>query len=278
MIHHRMIAGTATILIAVTQSVHCQTIRGLVLEDSTSAAVPGAEIFLLDSLGNSLALEVTDRDGRFFMSPPPGRYAFRALRMGYAPTVTSDLLIPEGSPPIDLTILLPSEGVVLEPVVVEGERQPFAPGPLEGFYERKRRGWGLQLTREEIEEKVPGRFTDILRGLPGVRVVVTGQNKHIVQMVGQAPRLEPGAYNTHKPTGSSVIEKGKYAPGILPACPVSYYLDGAKYYPDERGIDEILVSDVEAVEVYRRASETPADFLDSDSRCGVVVIWTRRGE
>jgi hypothetical protein len=59
-------------------------------------------------------------------------------------------------------------------------------------------------------------------------------------------------------------------------CPVKYYVDGAPYTPDDRGMDEISVSDVEAVEVYRRASETPAEFLDSDSRCGVVVIWTKR--
>jgi hypothetical protein len=33
---------------------------------------------------------------------------------------------------------------------------------------------------------------------------------------------------------------------------------------------------VEAVEVYRRASELPAEFLNSGA-CGVVALWTRRG-
>jgi len=197
--------------------------------------------------------------------------------MGYAPTVTPEFTVPDGSPSIDLTILLPSERVVLDPVVVTETRLPFAPGPLQGFYERKRRGWGLQLTREDIEEKTPVQFTDILRGLAGVRVVSAGRNKYFVQMVGQVPRLQPGGYNTRTPTGSSARADRQYETPV-PACPVSYYLDGMKYDPDERGIDEILVSDVEAVEVYRRASETPADFLDSDSRCGVVVIWTRRGD
>ena len=61
-------------------------------------------------------------------------------------------------------------------------------------------------------------------------------------------------------------------------CEVSYYLDGGRFRPDpEVGINEILGSEVIAVEVYRGPSETPAEFLDSGSRCGVIVIWTRRG-
>jgi hypothetical protein len=33
---------------------------------------------------------------------------------------------------------------------------------------------------------------------------------------------------------------------------------------------------IETIEVYRRASEVPAEFL-SRANCGVVAIWTRRG-
>jgi hypothetical protein len=260
---------------AYAQAAQAQTIYGVVLDDSTSLPIAGAEVILRDSSGNRLVFEVSDREGRFVLEAEPGVYLFEALRMGYAPTVTPQFAVPEGSPSIDLTILLPSERVVLEPVVVTETRLPFAPGPLQGFYERKRRGWGLQLTSEEIEERIPSRFTDILRGLPGVRVVSTGGNKYFVQMVGQAPRLQPEAYNAadrHRVRTPTSSREGQQLQG----CPVSYYLDGVKYEPDERGIDEILVSEVEAVEVYRRASETPADFLDSDSRCGVIVIWTKR--
>jgi len=262
-------------LVAGVQAVHTQNIHGLVLDDSTRLPIAGAEVILCDSSGNRLVFEVSNREGRFFLEADPGVYLFEALRMGYAPTVTPEFTVPDGRPSIDLTILLPSERIVLDPVVVTETRLPFAPGPLQGFYERKRRGWGLQLTREEIEEKIPSRFTDILRGLPGVRVVGAGGNRNFVQMVGQAPRLQPEAYNAadrHRvrtPTSSREAQQ-------LPGCPVSYYLDGVKYELDERGADEIMVSEVEAVEVYRRASETPADFLDSDSRCGVIVIWTKR--
>ena len=46
-------------------------------------------------------------------------------------------------------------------------------------------------------------------------------------------------------------------------------------------IDEIdqFISpmDIEAIEVYRSASEVPARFTTAASNCGVILIWSRRG-
>jgi hypothetical protein len=43
------------------------------------------------------------------------------------------------------------------------------------------------------------------------------------------------------------------------------------------GIDEIIaVSAVEAVEVYRGPSQTPARFAGPEVGCGVIVIWTQQ--
>lgn len=77
----------------------------------------------------------------------------------------------------------------------------------------------------------------------------------------------------------------KYGP--VP-CPADVFIDGRAvrlYRWKERegwelivlaGIDEFVVpADVEAVEVYRRASELPARFGGATEGCGAVVIWTR---
>jgi len=32
-----------------------------------------------------------------------------------------------------------------------------------------------------------------------------------------------------------------------------------------------------AIEIYRSASEAPAEFLKADSQCGVIAIWTKSG-
>jgi hypothetical protein len=229
-----------------------QTIHGTVIDDSTSQPIAAAEVALLDSLGNNRGSDITDVEGRFVLIAHPGLYVFRIRRIGYEQTTTGELDVPPGSTTVDVTLAIRSVPTILDPAMVTGERLPFAPGPLREFYRRKERGWGLHLTREEIEEKAPVRMTDVFWNLPGVRVRVTGGRGAVVRMTRQARVEEP--------------------------CPPSLYVDGVRI---RGGIDsflnEILPYEVEAIEIYRGASETPADFLDSNSRCGVIVLWTRRG-
>jgi len=239
--------ASAGLLLCSPLIANAQTISGRVLDDSTSRPIAGAEVVLRDSLENTVTLEVTDFEGRFTIRVAPGRYAFEVLRVGYQPIYTDQFEVAAGSGEIDLTITLPNAPVLLEAVVVEGEEQSFAPGPLQGFYERKRLGYGVQLDRAAIDAKAPVHFTDILRNIAGVRLIPAGGDE----------------YEVHTRVG----------------CPVSFYLDGIRYTPAEYGINtELGVSSIEAIEVYRRASETPAEFLTGDSRCGVVVIWSKRGE
>jgi len=58
-----------------------------------------------------------------------------------------------------------------------------------------------------------------------------------------------------------------------PGCYPQYYLDGqestayfARHTPPH---------DVRGVEIYRGASETPGEFQNSNSGCGVIAIWTK---
>jgi len=273
----RLVTVVLILMSLLAAPLHSQVIRGTVIDDSTSLPIAGAEVILHDSLQQTVRLEVTDFDGRFGMSPEPGIYTFEVLRMGYERVYTEAFEVAADVGDVDLTITLPNAPVMLEPVVVSGEEQPMPAVRLEGFYHRKARGWGIQLDREAIEAKAPTQVTDILLNLPGVRVIGTGGNDYTVVMVGQAPRLPQKSAQPPARRAASLIP----APTELSGgggCPISYWVDGIRFIPiDKRGINEILVSEVEAVEVYRRASETPAEFLDSDSRCGVIVIWTKRG-
>jgi len=47
-------------------------------------------------------------------------------------------------------------------------------------------------------------------------------------------------------------------------------------YVENAGDFVVPLDAVEAVEVFRGLSETPAQFADPDLRCGVVAIWSRR--
>lgn len=57
-------------------------------------------------------------------------------------------------------------------------------------------------------------------------------------------------------------------------CRVNVYLDGVRL---ARGNVDAFVLPIEVggVEVYRGAASLPGEFAGSDSRCGVVAIWTK---
>jgi hypothetical protein len=38
--------------------------------------------------------------------------------------------------------------------------------------------------------------------------------------------------------------------------------------------DDIPAEDLGAVEIYRRSTETPMEFMRTSSTCGAIVIWT----
>lgn len=116
------------------------------------------------------------------------------------------------------------------------------------------RGLGVFLTPEFIEQRAPQTLTDALRGLAGVRVV-----------------KQPGPGNTY-----TVILRGAIrmnGTGISSCSPV-LYIDGVRV--QDFPLDEIYGPDIAAVEVYRGASELPAQFAGSDAGCGVVVVWSKR--
>ena len=38
-----------------------------------------------------------------------------------------------------------------------------------------------------------------------------------------------------------------------------------------------VANDVRVVEIYRGPAEVPGQYLDSNAKCGVILIWTKRG-
>jgi hypothetical protein len=56
-------------------------------------------------------------------------------------------------------------------------------------------------------------------------------------------------------------------------CAVSMYVDGQPY--PNGNVDDFPPLSIEGIEVYKSASEIPADFRTRDSMCGLIAIWTR---
>ena len=221
---------------------------GRLLDQENGMPVDGAVVRVVDTDLQTLS----NHNGRFlFREIESGHYAVEVENLAYG-TKRYPVEIPFGGA-AQVEINLSQTPIELEPIVVEAKSRAWL-STMSGFYQRMDRGLGVFLTPEFIEQRAPTTLTDALRGLAGVRVV-----------------KQPGPGNNY-----GVLLRGsvRFDGTGISTCPPILYIDGVRVqdYP----LDELYGGDLAAVEVYRGASELPAQFAGSDAGCGVVVVWTRR--
>ncbi len=231
---------------------HGQAVRGRVTDHQTGRPIPDATVLLINEAGIVQKMTLTDSEGSYQLDvPQPGRYSLRVDAAGFNTTNVDPFLARAGrTMNLDVDIWSLTE---LEPVVVTAEEQPFAPGPLEGFYERMERGRGQFITQTEIEQKGAARFTDIFRLVPGVSVVPQGRYQHYTVRIKGVARM-----------GGD--------------CPPVLWVDDSRWGSIDAGDGpdrELFPSEIRGVEIYT-PSTVPAEFATGDSMCGVIVVWTKR--
>lgn len=242
-------------------------LRGQVLDEETGEGVAGVEVTFLDARERARARVITDSLGLFRMSRvPAGPFALRTSRIGYADVTTPRWTLDRADTLI-VEIRIAQDAVPLAPLEIVARARPAPSAVLDDFRWRMERGHGTYFGRAEIVQRNPGYITDLLRTVPGVRVVSTGR----------------GRTDMH-------VEMGRALPGQGGgACPVQVFLDGQLVTPyigrTRRTVDPgfaiddlVSPSDLEGVEVYRGLSTVPAEFMTPEARCGVVALWTRRGD
>jgi hypothetical protein len=240
-------------LLTVAAHAHAQTLRGVVVDDGTSAPIADALVELVSPDARMGVTARTDSAGRFLLRPArAGRFVLRMSQLGYAPLL-SDTLSVRPVETLDIEARLSQAAIPLEPLVVTARRRTTR---LDGFYERQQNGGlGRYVTREEIDRRPGARTTDLLRMMPGVSIVPQGGRGGVGQV--------------------NLITMRGTAGGCLP----TIYLDGMpiRQYP-ESGMDEIVnASMLEGVEVYSSFASAPAPIHARDN-CGVVAFWTRAPE
>lgn len=253
MYRFRHLAGVLLALSALCGSAGAQTITGLIVDDATGAPLPGALIVLVEG-GLTEGLEtVADDSGAFRIEAPgAGEYVLLASLIGYA-EIRSEPVVVEIGENVIVEVRLAIEAVPLEPLVVRS-RAMRGGAQLAGFYARlargRRSGLGHFISREEVERMNPMETSDLLRMAPGVRVTP-----------GRAGR------------GAAIRMSGGCTPAI--------YVDGMQVnrYPlGGTSVDDIVAGfTVEGVEVYRGAMAQVQGYHDPGG-CGLVLVWTRRGE
>ncbi|HEX7977949.1 MAG TPA: carboxypeptidase-like regulatory domain-containing protein [Gemmatimonadaceae bacterium] len=229
-----------------TSSLGAQAPRGLVglVRDSAGHGIPGAEV---RARGN-VVVAITNDSGRFRVAQMPiGARGVFVRRLGFAPQRTPIQASATGT--IDsVDVVLNQVAHALEAVAAEDSRDSLSRRVLADFWDRRSRGFGKFVTRDEIERKGASRFVDVVRSVSSVSIM------------NYRGRPE-------------IRFRGAGIGSITRDCPPQYWMDGI---PLERGsADEIFPENVEAIELYASPATTPPQFSTRSATCGTVVVWSR---
>ena len=187
----------------------------------------------------------SDERGLFVVTRvPAGNAWLRVRRIGYRPD--SLLIVTSSGKTVDTVMTMERVAVDLAPVTVLGRRN--SQGPMAGFYRRQATGSGRYFTRADIERRAPFNLTDLLRGIPGIRI------------------------NSRQQTNSVRIRGSRCNPLV--------WLDGQGLFATDIDLDVLDPMSFDGVEVYSTAS-VPVEFQGNQrasSSCGTILLWTRQGE
>jgi len=247
---HTLVLAFATALAGSAGGARAQTsetpaplvVTGSVRDGSTRRAVPQARVWLMTG-GSAEARIVwsgiTDEEGWFASAPVPARpLDIHVEAFGFRRAV-GPLEVGEGAD-VHVSVDLAPAPLEMEPLVVSSVRHSRL--AMSGFYERRRRGMGYFLTREEFEGRAVARPSDLFRMIPGVQI--------------DAGRRGGEGYLRFR------------------GCRPDLVLDGVPLV-GPTSVDDILhVADIEAVEVQSGAY---LQTRPAASPCGTVTIWTREG-
>lgn len=266
------------------RSAGAQHLRGHLLDLQSSEAIPAGMVMLQTLDGATIAASLTNDDGAWHLTAPgAGEYLVSARRIGYQPWTAGPVKVEaDGDMVFEFRLRRLPAMLGATQVIARSTQRNLE---LAGFYDRQRADFGHFITPEAIERRKPARITDLLLGVPGVRLVsVSSGSAGGLHVQLRAGNLSPGG----------VCKPRVYVDGIIfargDARPIS---DDDPNPATERYIEEQLQrmdhglslddigppSDIAAIEIYRTASQVPVQFggASIETSCGVIVIWTRRG-
>lgn len=234
---------------------YAQSVIGRVVDASSGAPIPTAEVALMEAGGRPVALGVTDSTGWFRLRlAEAGVYQLAASGPGYE-ELTSDSVQVDPGEELVLELRLGPRPYEVEGIEVVTRR--MVPGPIRDFYWRaeqhKRTGRGIILDRVALRGFAGLSSSQVIRRQPFIRESRRG--------------------------GPPAIVIRDVRPNLFGAgwCEPAYFLDGLPV--DAPGILSIPVSDLEGIEVYRgnQIFFAPPAGGGPKTGCGVIMAWTRRG-
>lgn len=155
-------------------------------------------------------------------------------------------------------------------------------------FQRQRLGLGQLITREEIDRRAAQETTQLLEARAGIRVQISraemagdiGGTFVTFSRCNEFPPKINVYVDGHKLTPrwtASGMEDGASILTLMASQPTQKELDRRREIRMQIGemLDRINPSDIELIEIFRGASELPAEF--NDGNCGAIAVWTRLG-
>lgn len=208
--------------------------------DSTGVGLAGAEITLSTS---TRPTAVTGDSGEFRITGlRPGANVFNVRRLGYAAATFTAILKPGKTHRATFQLSGAAHALPLVAVSDTAVQSHW----LDQFDQRRAHSPGTFLTRADFVKRQPRTGTDIVRSVPGIRVIQgkNGQNQ-------------------------VTLTRGSVGRTCFP----TMFIHNLPY---SGTLDDFPADDIEALELYLGTSEVPAE-LDKNGKgiCGAIVVWTR---
>ncbi|HET9010926.1 MAG TPA: carboxypeptidase regulatory-like domain-containing protein, partial [Gemmatimonadaceae bacterium] len=197
-----------------------------VVRDSAGIPIPGVEVRFRGA--DFVSVRTNDSGGFRMVNLPTGLASVTLRRMGFAPA-SAEVRLRSGRTD-SLVFSLTALATTLAGVLVEDEYEARSHRLLAGFWERRSRGFGYFLTRDEIEKRDAHEFTDLMRRVPSV-TIGTRNGRPTIRF-------------NH---GTNVRD-----------CPPQYVVDGMRI--ENGSPDEFTPQDVEAIEMYSGPATIPPQF------------------
>ncbi len=250
----RLALGTALLLVFVPGPARAQTVGGVVLEDSTRMPIGGADVSVLSEAGDAGRAVTTDSLGAFHIKlDSASTIRLRVSHPSYRP-FTSDTVEVDKGEAVTVELHLGRDAIALKPLVVTAR----VDARVQAFHERvaKGTGFGHFITRADIDRRPGARVTDLLRFMPGVRIVQTA------------------------PCNGCSMQDVVYLRGGSGVCSPTVLIDGLQVKQDAVfTLDSYLMPDMlEGAEIYVDPSGLPASLGVTTNPCGVIAFWTRTPE
>ena len=250
-----------------TENVTAFVLAGRVLSDIDGSPVENAEVSI-PALGKRV---MTATDGVFLIRDiTEGIQEVNVRRLGYR---YGRAWVNFGAARnVERNFLL-SKATALDTIAVTARRS------LAEFEDRKKMGLGQFVTRADLEKYEALETASFLSRLRGMRFVRAGSAAYVV-----GRRSGPDTFVLQQPFCDKLRFEGKTPdPPNDCACYAQVYLDNMVFYGAAPGetvpdINNIPLIAIEAMEYYSGPSQIPPMYGGLNSRCGVLVIYTRRGD